>query len=282
MRFTLTALGFFIVSALFSQNNTIGGRSAALSGASSTLTDVWSAHNNQAGLAFVRSAEAGAYYENRFLLKELSYSALAVAIPLKQNGTFGLTYTNFGYSIFRQTKAGLGYGMKFGENFSAGVQLDYFYTLINDAAGIYGRKGIVTGELGFLARLTKQVTFSGHIYNPIRAKIADYNNEILPIIIKSGLQYKVSEKVFLAAEAEKSSYSKMNFKGGIEYQASQEIYIRGGGQSNPVQMAFGAGFRFKGLNLDLSSSWHSILGFSPQMGLSYRFGKKQDATQQEN
>ena len=267
---------FTAVLAATAQNFNIGARSAALGGASSTLSDVWSAHNNQAGLAHLQNIEAGAYYENRFLLKELSYSAFAAAVPLKKNGAFGITYTNFGYSIFRQTKAGLGYGMKIGENFSAGVQLDYFFTRINDAAGYYGRKGVVTGEIGFLAKLTKQVTLAGHLYNPVRAKITSYNNEILPVILKTGLQYKVSEKVLLLGEAEKASYSKVNFKGGVEYQPSKEFYLRAGANSNPVQMAFGAGLNYKGLKFDLSSGWHSILGFSPQIGLSYKFGNLEE------
>ena len=269
---------FFIISALFvsvtfSQNYGIGARSAALGGASSSFTDVWSAHNNQAGLGFVNQVEAGAYYENRFLLKELNYSAFVAAVPTKKHGTFGLTYTNFGFSVFRQTKAGLGYGMKFSDNFSAGIQLDYFHTRINDAANNYGSKGIVTGEIGFIAKLTKQVFVSGHLYNFLRAKLADYNNEIIPVILKFGLQYKVSEKVALITEAEKGSYTPVNFKGGIEYMPSKEFYLRAGANSNPLQMSFGAGMKYQDLQFDLSSAWHAVLGFSPQIGLSYRFGK---------
>lgn len=38
-------------------------------------------------------------------------------------------------------------------------------------------------------------------------------------------------------------------------------------------MAFGAGVNYQGLKLDLATSWHSVLGFTPQIGLSYKFGK---------
>ncbi|MFN5182001.1 MAG: hypothetical protein ACK5D5_03140 [Bacteroidota bacterium] len=258
---------------LFSQNNPIGARSASLGGVSSIFNDVWSAHNNQAGLASINQVEAGAYYENRFLVKELNYSAFAAAIPLKKNGAFGISYTNFGFSIFRQSKAGIGYGIKVSENFSAGVQIDFLNTRINDGTNNYGNRGSVTGEIGFAAKLTKQVSVSGHLFNFTRAKISDYNNEIIPSILKFGLQYKVSEKVCLVSEAEKGSYTPVNFKGGIEYLPSKEIYIRAGASSNPRQMSFGAGIKYQELLFDLSSSWHSILGFSPQIGLSYRFGK---------
>jgi hypothetical protein len=282
MRKLLFMTAFVCASLTQAQNNPIGGRSAALGGSSSTFTDVWSAQNNQAGLGFITRNEVGAYYENRFLVKELSYSALAAAIPVRSNGAIGFTYTSFGYSVFRQTKAGLAYGMKFSNNFSAGLQLDYFSTRISDASNYYGKKGILTGELGFIAKLTKQVTFSAHIFNIIRSKLITYNNEILPVVIKAGMQYKISDKVLLVGEAEKSSYAKPNFKGGIEYSPAKDVYVRTGVNSNPVQMSFGAGMNYKGLKFDLSSSWHSVLGFSPQFGLSYRFGKEKDETKTTN
>jgi hypothetical protein len=273
MRFSLAICVFFSGVFLSAQSNfTIGARAAALGGASSVFHDVWSAQNNQAGLGFIEKTEMGAYYENRFLLKELGYTAFCAAVPIKKKGGFGITLNSFGYSVYRQSKAGVGYGMKFGPNFSAGIQLDYLYTQISDAAGFYGRKGVFTGELGFQARLTKQVIFAGHIFNPMRVKLSAYNNEIIPATIKAGLQYKVSEKVSLITEAQKSSYQKFQFKGGIEYLPAKDFYLRAGVSTNPVQMSFGAGVNLQGLRIDLSSSWHSVLGFSPQIGMSYQVG----------
>lgn len=281
-------LHIFIIAILcsglsFAQSNfSLGARSAALGGANTTLSDVWSAQNNQAGLGFIKKTEFGAYYENRFLLKELSFTGAAVAIPLKQKGALGVTFTNFGYSVFRQSKVGLGYGMKFGENFSAGIELDYLMTQISDAAGFYGRKGVPTGALGFQAKLTKQVIFAAHLYNPVKAKITNYNNEIIPATLKAGLQYNLSDKVLFVAGAEKSTYQKFRFNAGMEYLPAKDFYLRGGISTQPVQMSFGAGMNLQGLKIDLSSSWHSILGFSPQFGLSYALGQaKQEKSETE-
>jgi hypothetical protein len=270
-----------VFSSLYSisQNNTIGGCSAALGGASSTLSDVWSTQNNQAGLGFVEKVQVGAYYENRFLIKELSYTAFCFAVPIKNKGAFGFTSTSFGYNVFRQSKFGLGYGIKLGENISAGIQMDYLYTQITDVAGYYGKKGVITGEIGVQAKLTKQVIFAVHVFNPNSVKITSYNNEIIPAIMKAGLQYKISDKVAMLAEVEKGTYYKTNFKGGIEYQPAKDFFIRAGASSNPVQMAFGAGVNYQGLKLDLATSWHAVLGFTPQIGLSYKFGKNETSGQ---
>jgi len=112
------------------------------------------------------------------------------------------------------------------------------------------------------------------VYNPFRAKITNYNNEKIPTIFKIGLRYVFSENVFITAEAEKTSLQKINIKGGIEYNPSSLIYIRVGGASYPTQAAFGLGVNYQGLKIDVSSMYHSVLGLSPQIGLSYAFGKE--------
>lgn len=247
----------------------IGPRSAALGHASSCLYDVWSTRNNQGSLGFVRQAEVGAFYENRFFVKELTQSGFAAALPIKK-GTFGLSYSSLGYKLYRESQASLSYAMLLGENISAGVAFDYLNTKIAD---IYGNANAFTGSVGLTAKLIPQVTVSAHVYNPFRVKITDYNNEKVPTIFKFGAQYIFSKKVFLVAEAEKTSAQKINIKGGIEYNPSSLVYIRVGGASYPTQAAFGVGVNYNGLKIDVSSMYHSVLGLSPQIGLSYAFGK---------
>ncbi len=247
----------------------IGARSASLGHASATLFDVWSARNNQGSLAFVRKTEVGAFYENRFFLKELSQSGFGVALPIKK-GTFGLTYSSFGYKLYRESQATLSYAIKLNEMIGVGIGIDYLNTKIAD---IYGQANAFTGSVGLTAKLIPQLMISTHIYNPFRAQITNYNNEKIPTIFKFGAQYSFSKKVFIVAEAEKTSAQKINIRGGIEYMPSSIIYLRVGASSYPSQAAFGIGVNYQGLKIDVSSMYHSILGFSPQVGLSYAFGK---------
>lgn len=271
MKFVIKILVALVPVLLFASNGdgTIGPRSSALGGASASLSDVWSTRNNQGSLGFVRQTEVGAFYENRFFVKELSQSGFTAALPIKK-GTFGLSYTNLGYKLYKESHANLSYAMKLGENVSAGVAIDYLNTKIAD---IYGQANAFTGSAGVTAKVLPQLILSVHVFNPFRAKITNYNNEKIPSIMKFGAQYVFSKKVFLIAEAEKISSKKINIKGGIEYNPSQLIYIRVGGSSYPTQAAFGVGVNYNGLKIDLSSAYHSVLGFSPQIGLTYAFGK---------
>jgi len=248
-----------------------GARSAGMGGASVSLSDAWAVHNNQAGLGFVKSFTAGAYYENRFLMNSLSIKSGAVAMPTKQ-GTFGLAFTSFGYSLFSQNKIGLGFGKLFGEKFSAGIQMDYLSTKISE----YGSKNIFAAELGIQANPLKNLTIGAHVFNPTREKMADYNDEKIPTILRIGFDYKFSDKVFTAIETEKDIDHKAIVKMGVEYRPVKEFFIRAGVATNPSLSCFGIGINLKNIQLDIASSYHSVLGLSPQIGLTYKMEEIQE------
>ena len=103
----MTKILLFIIClplSFFASNGdgSIGSRSAALGHSSSCLHDVWSSRNNQGSLGFVRQADVGAFYENRFFVKELSQSGFAAVVPIKK-GTFSLAYSSIGYKLYSFT-----------------------------------------------------------------------------------------------------------------------------------------------------------------------------------
>jgi hypothetical protein len=253
----------------------IGARSAAMGNASVSLSDVWSAQHNQAGLGFVKDISAGAYYENRFLLKELGIKGGVAAIPVKA-GTFGLCISNFGYSLYSENKYSLSFAKAFGNKLSAGVALDYLTTKIAEG---YGNKGVLAAEFGIQARPLKGLSIGMHLFNPTRAKLSDYNNERIPTIIRLGADYSFSEKVIIAIETEKDMSKKAMFKTGLEYKVVKEFYLRAGIVTNPTLGSFGFGINIKNLKIDFSANYHQTLGFSPQLGLTYSFFKSEITTQ---
>jgi hypothetical protein len=247
----------------------IGARSSAIGNASVSLSDVWSAHHNQAGLGFVRDYSGGVYYENRFLLKELSIKGLAIVVPIKA-GTFGFCNTNFGYKLYSENKYSFSFAKALGKTFSAGIALDYLSTKIAEG---YGSRSAFAGEVGIIAKPLKGLTIGAHVYNPTRTKIADYNDERLPTIFRLGADYSFSEKVILLIETDKNISQKAQFKVGIEYKVVKEFYLRTGISTNPTISSFGFGINLQNLKIDFACSYHQVLGFSPQLGLSYTIKK---------
>lgn len=262
-------LQFIIFNSQFSiasDNSPLGARSSGIANASVSLADVWSVQNNQAGLGFVRDISAGAYYDNRFMISQLSMKVGAFAFPVK-GGTFGLCVSNFGYTFYSENKYGFAFGKAFGDKFSAGIQMDYLTTKIAE----YGTKSVPAAEFGIMAKPLKNLTIGVHVFNLTKAKLVSYNDERIPTIMRLGLNYKFSEKVFLAGETEKDIDKKAIMKAGLEYRPIKELYLRAGIATNPSLSCFGIGVVLKIFRLDLSTTYHSVFGLSPQIGLNYLF-----------
>ena len=255
-------------------NDFVGARIAALGGYSVTLFDVWSTHNNQAGLGFLEDVAVGINYENRFLLKETSYKAGAFVFPMKTSA-LGINIVSFGYSAYSETKAGLSYGKRFGKKLSVGVQLNYLHTSFNQE---YGSKTTFTGAVGLIIKLSKELTLGVHIYNPSRTKLITYGNQRVPTIMKLGLDYRFSEKVMLAASTEKDMDVEAIVNVGVEYHIAELLYLRTGISTNPNQYAFGIGMQFKDVKVDMSSSFHQTLGATPSISIIYNRKKKLNNT----
>lgn len=258
----------------------VGARSAAMGNASAALSDLWSVNNNQSGLAGLSQIAAGLAYENRFLVKELGLKSFALAIPTN-TGTFGLSFNSFGFADYSEMKTGLAFGKKFGKVFSAGLQLDYLRTHIAES---YGNSDAFTFEVGVRTELTRQFTIAAHVFNPIHVQIQNETNDRVPVIFKLGMAYEVAEGLLLAVETEKNSDFKPLLRGGMEYAIIEKAAVRIGystlpstsgsdGFSIASALSFGFGLNLKNFLLDLSSSYHQTLGWSPTISMVYNFRK---------
>jgi hypothetical protein len=270
MRYFLFLKFILLIQIAFATDNyPVGTRSSGVANASVTYADVWSTYHNQACLALVKQITAGVFYENRFLINDLGLRSAAIAVPMSKAGTFGLSATIFGYSLYNEKKAGLAYAKKFGNKIAAGIQLDYLNTFFNDE--FYGSRTSFAAEAGLIAEPISNLKIGAHVFNPTKAKIAEYGDEHIPVIMRFGVSYKFSEKVLVSSEVEKDIDFDNIFKTGLEYHPMDVLYIRAGIASNPTLSCFGFGLRIKQFIVDMSTQYHDVLGFSPQFSLGYEF-----------
>ncbi|MFM9984572.1 MAG: hypothetical protein ACKVOK_05025 [Flavobacteriales bacterium] len=241
-----------------------GGRATALGGSALVLDDVWSGFHNQAGAVHLPGLSAGAYYESRFALNELSDKGIVVAMPFRKSA-FGLNYRSFGYSLFTNSRAGLFYAQKLSDKFSVGLQFNYYSLRLGEN---YGSRGTVGMEGGFLYRYNTKLSVAAHIQNPTRAGFTDFNNERLPSILRFSAGYRFSDKVMMIAEVKKPDNAGYKVSGGIEYFPATQIAIRGGFNSDQ-SFSFGFGWKIKTLTIDAAAGFHAVLGFTPHISLNY-------------
>lgn len=270
-KFIQSFLFLILCNSVGAQNSPFGARSAAMGHASSGFTDIYGSWNNQAALAFIEKPTIAGFFENRYILKEMMGQGLAFAMPIHNKGTFGLNLYRFGYSEYNENKIGLAYAKNFGPAFSLGVQLNLHYMQFGD---VYGSLFTASGEVSFLVRVSDNWHIGGHIFNPTRTPVADFNREKMATIIRLGTMYRFSDHLIVTAEFEKDILYEPTFRAGVEYHVAEPVYIRAGINTNPMKPSFGMGIHFgKGWVLDAAAQWHQVLGFAPQASLQYSFGK---------
>jgi len=262
-------LAFFGKHSIRSAENYLpGSRFAAMANASVMIPDIWSVSHNQAGLAYLQKINISFHYENRFIVPEYGLKAVAASIPTKP-GSFGFSFNYFGYSKYHETKTGLAYSKLFGNKFSAGVQINYHTVFISEN---YGKSYAISVEGGFMYQPVENLFIGAHIFNPSRSKYNTLDgDEYLPVSFRFGVGYNLVNRVMLALETQKEINFPAIWKLGIEFEALENLYLRGGLNSYPTGGSFGIGYEIVGLRADLAFSFHPQLGFTPHVTFIYAF-----------
>lgn len=246
-----------------------GARGEGMGDASVTFTDINSTFSNQAGLAFLEHTSFTLYTERRFLSSAINSIGMGAGIPTK-SGTFGVNAHYFGFSDYNEQKIGLSYARKLAKNFSLGAQLDYIGVNIPE----YGNKASFTFELGVQAALSPSLRLGAHVFSPMKVSLNEF--EQLPTEFKLGVGFTPNKKILLAGEIEKDLINPMSLKFGFDYKLIEALSLRIGLATAPVQTSFGLGIHVKQLRIDIATSYHQPLGFTPALSLSYALGEKKN------
>jgi opacity protein-like surface antigen len=200
---------------------------------------------------------------------------LGAALPTRL-GNFGIQINYAGFKNFRENKIGLAYARKLGKLVDVGVQFNYYGYSIP----AYGKASAINFEIGAMFHLTDKLNAGIHIYNPVGGKLGKTSTALSPdeekiaAAYKIGLGYDASEKFFIGSEIIKEEEKAVNVIAGLQYQFAKQFFAKAGFISESGSFYAGAGVGWKNLRLDISSSYHPQLGFSPGILLIMHFKSK--------
>jgi hypothetical protein len=243
-----------------------GARSLALSHASVSISDLWAAFHNQAGLAGLSGVAAGAFIESRFGIDELSLAAVTFTVQ-SGKGNFAISFYRFGKGAFHEDKIGVAYAKKLSEKWKAGIQLDYFCVLFpeNERA-----TGFATFESGLLYLPTEQLHLGVHIFNPVAGGYSWRGGmEKMPIVLRTGCLWNLDKTLLLALEAETDNLHPLLIKTGIEFMPMENFLLRIGFSGNPAKYSAGIGYKSGILSTDIGFSHHGNLGMTPSVSIHF-------------
>lgn len=270
-----------------------GARSAGLGQIGSVLEeDGWAAANNAAALGSLKQLTVGFGAENRYLLPALNTVSVTVAVPLgyqapaavvagvptevaaadaPRYGVVGLTAQRFGGRLYAEQRLGLGYGYRLG-TVRLGARVEVLQTSLEGL----GSRRVVAASLGGQADIIpRKLTFGASLYNLNQARLARYQDERVPTVLRAGLAWRASEKVLLLAETEKDVEQDADFRAGLEYAPIPALALRAGLSALASQLTGGAGFRAGQFQLDYAAAWHEALGLSQQVSVAWHRQPKQ-------
>ena len=128
--------------------------------------------------------------------------------------------------------------------------------------------------------LTDKLNAGLHVYNPVGGKLGNTSTglstdvEKIASAYKIGLGYDASDKFFIGSEIIKEEDKAVNVIAGLQYQFAKQFFAKAGFISESTTAYAGAGLAWKNLRLDISSSYHPQLGFSPGILLIMYFKSK--------
>ncbi|WP_201979258.1 PorV/PorQ family protein [Hymenobacter rubidus] len=271
-----------------------GARAAGLSNASVALAgEVWSMGNNVAGISEIQRPSVGFYAENRYFSSALNVGALTVALPLgrtaapnasgvmpgaegaapafspaaptyARNGVVAFEAQRFGGVLYNETRVGAGYGYRFGQ-ISLGARVDVLQVSIEGL----GSKRVALGTLGGQIEIVpRRLSFGASLYNISQTKLASYQDERVPTVLKAGLAYRPGSQVILLVETEKDVERDANFKVGLEYRPVPILAVRLGLASLTEQASAGIGVVAGAFQIDYAAAFQQALGFSQHLSVS--------------
>ena len=234
-------------------------------GASVATPSVWSTFSNQGALGFDSLKTIAIHQENRFVVKELSVSGLAIAVPTK-SGTIAAAISRYGYKSFNESKATLAFGRKFWPSVAAGVGLCIHHLRLGEG---YGNATATTYEAGILYTPIQRLAVGVHLFNPTVEKIGSTPKRELASGITAGIDYRMPQGVLASVSATQQNSDKTAINLGVEATLVKQVKLRAGYSSQPDKLSFGFGYEYRTLSLDLAITTNNPLGISGYISAAY-------------
>ena len=256
----------FLISFNATAQVNTGARFTSMASAGVSLQDVWSLQQNQAGLAGIKQITVAIAFQKPFAGYELNIQSAVFAVPINKN-VFGLSFQRYGYASYNEQRAGFTYAKGFGNRLYVALNFNYHLLTIDS----YGSSNTYSVEAGIQYHLNEKFSVGAHIANPSRSSLHSGVNLVIPSKVQIGASYLFSEKVLFALAAEKTLSGDADTRAGLEYQIVELLALRGGLSANPFKHYAGFGLSFRKLKMDIAASSQPVLGYSPQIALSYEF-----------
>jgi hypothetical protein len=239
-------------------------RAHGLAGIGMTLGGIDAVYSNPAGLTSLERTTVHVGSARSFGLSPLTQGNAAIAIGTGKDNKLFMRVGQFGFDAYQERQIGLGYAMQFSDQLSAALRFDVYQLSIEG----YGSAMLPGFLVGVQYRLGSTLSFGITARNAI--EIATHEEITLPTVLAIGMAYHPSERATLYAEVEKDIDFSPRIRIAVEYDIIEALIVRVGAAGNPGTFHAGVGLRIRqNLRIDLGAGYHTLLGFTPAIGIVF-------------
>lgn len=180
-----------------------------------SITDIYLltlSQDNGAAACYLSHSALMAYFDNRFLVKEMMTKGLGAVFRKGQNG-FLMDCQHFGYSRYGELSARVGYSRRFGRHLAFGLRFQYLMMHSVESQCVHS----ISFDLSGYATIGKNIGLGFAVVNPARLKYGIMGKSVLPIRLQFNLNYKIGKQILLFAHVEKELKSAFCIEAGAAY-----------------------------------------------------------------
>ena len=178
-----------------------------------------------------------------------------------------MSIERYGFREYSEQTAGITYSRSFSGTLALSITLKYHQLSIHK----YGSASAISVDAGMQYRLNDKVWIGTHISNPSNSSYHNFSGSIIPLSLSFGVSVEFSDKILIISDIHKVLNAAIDTKLGIEYRLINWFALRGGIAANPFKQYAGFGFHYQRFALDVATSSHPELGYSPNLAFSYEF-----------
>lgn len=223
---------------------------------------------NGAVISDLKRPKIALAYQPHFLSNDIRLQALFLALPLQKSNRIGFAMNNYGLrgTSSLSTLRAI-YGRSFGSFFSTSVSTNYHQYHVKG----YGSDRALSVDLGLHFKLNEMFAFGFLWRNISSSHFDDTIDQYISKEMGVGLMYRLSQELLLATDLYCHAMREMEARMGVAYDIDGLVVLRAGITSRPLQYFAGLGVDLGNFIVDISSGFHTQIGLSPQIALSYGF-----------
>jgi len=238
--------------------------------------DINAIYCNPAGLELVKEVEVMGMTTRLFGLRDLTYYLFGGVVPTKKIGAFGLSYSQFGCSEYRESQTIFSSGQSLGRDVYFGCNVKIMSVRIKGAStnSEYGKASAFGLDVGALADISSKLRLGVMAMNLNSPRLGS-SSENPAQRIMVGTSFRIISRCITSLDLHLPlSWTMVDpeVRGGFEFILSRNLALRGGVENDPTRFTGGFGLCWEVFKFDYAFLSHPFLNNQHQFSLSLHLG----------